>query len=100
MVLQDRLVAVADGLSVAHRQKEGVVDTRVRHIADHAGEEARHDVQVGQELHETANFDEVVEVAGNLDNTRHVVVRILRVRRFLNCVYQVQEVAVGNGELF
>jgi len=100
MVLQHWLVAVSDGFCVAHSEEERIVDTGMGHITDHAREQSWHHVEVGQELHETTNFNEVVEVTSDLDNTCHIVVWILRVSWFLNCVYQIQKVAISYGELF
>lgn len=69
------------------------------YVTQEAGEEARHDVEVRKVVHQFALLREVVEVASELNDLRHVVVAVLVIGRRPYALEQIVEVLVGNREL-
>ena len=92
VILKHGSVVVANGLDVPHRNQKTIVHTGMGHVAEKAGQEARHDIQIAEDLHQLACLNEVVEVASQLNDLDDVVVRVLVVRVGLDGVQQVQKV--------
>ena len=94
MVLQHALVVVAQGLCVAHRDQEGIIDARVLNVTQQARKETRHDVKVAEVLHQFGPLDEVVKVSRQINHFRDVVVGVLVICCVLDAADEIDEVLV------
>ena len=96
MVLKDAFIVVTDRFCMSHCNQERIVHPWVRDICHQASEQACHDVEVTEVLHQLTLFGEVMEVARQLYDLIYVVVGILIVGLGLDVVQKAQEVLVSN----
>jgi len=68
-------------------------------VTEEASQESRHNVEVAEVSHKLSLLHKEVEIAGQLHDLRHVVVRILLISCVLDTIDERDEVLVGNREL-